>query len=78
MTLNVPIVGLDTEETATREVTSGVLFEIATDTPGFATDEPVSALGETLKLPEWHEPNRTLIEQNLAPITLKPIEKVTA
>ena len=56
----------------------GVLFEIATDTPGFATDEPVSALGETLKLPEWHEPNRTLIEQNLVPITLKPIEKVTA
>ena len=56
----------------------GVLFEIATDTPGFATDEPVSALGETLKLPEWHEPNRTIIEQNLAPITLKPIEKVTA
>ncbi|MEP6896388.1 MAG: ring-cleaving dioxygenase [Chloroflexota bacterium] len=56
----------------------GVLFEIATDTPGFATDEPVNALGETLKLPEWHEPKRTLIEQSLAPITLKPIEKVTA
>ncbi len=56
----------------------GVLFEIATDTPGFATDEPVSALGETLKLPEWHEPNRTHIEQNLATITLTPIEKVSA
>lgn len=56
----------------------GVLFEIATDTPGFATDEPVSALGEALRLPEWHEPNRTHIEHNLAPITLKPIEKVTA
>jgi glyoxalase family protein len=56
----------------------GVLFEIATDTPGFATDEPVSALGEKLKLPEWHEPNRALIEEYLTPITLKPIEKATA
>jgi glyoxalase family protein len=56
----------------------GVLFEIATDTPGFATDEPVSALGEKLKLPEWHEPNRALIEEYLTPITLKPIEKAAA
>jgi glyoxalase family protein len=56
----------------------GVLFEIATDTPGFAIDEPVDALGETLKLPEWHEPNRAVIEQSLLPITLKPFEKVTA
>ena len=54
----------------------GVLFEIATDTPGFATDEPVNALGETLKLPEWHEPNRVEIENSLAPLELKSIEKV--
>jgi len=54
----------------------GVLFEIATDNPGFAIDEPVDALGETLKLPEWHEPNRAAIEQSLLPITLKPFEKV--
>jgi glyoxalase family protein len=54
----------------------GVLFEIATDTPGFATDEPVSALGESLKLPEWHEPNRDEIEKSLIPIELKSIEKV--
>jgi len=56
----------------------GVLFEIATDVPGFATDESAETLGETLKLPEWHEPKRELIEQELLPITLKPIEKVTA
>ena len=54
----------------------GVLFEIATETPGFAIDEPVEALGESLKLPEWLEPNRASIEKSLAPLTLKPIEKI--
>lgn len=54
----------------------GVLFEIATDTPGFAIDEPVDSLGENLKLPEWLETNRPVIEQNIAPFTLKPIEKM--
>ena len=54
----------------------GVLFEIATEGPGFAIDEPVSQLGESLKLPEWLEPNRSAIEQELPPITLQPIEKV--
>jgi glyoxalase family protein len=56
----------------------GVLFEIATDMPGFAIDELVESLGEALKLPEWYEPNRDIIEQSLLPITLKPFEKVTA
>ncbi len=55
----------------------GVLFEIATDNPGFATDEPVNALGESLKLPEWLEPNRDEIEKSLAPLELKSIEKVS-
>ena len=54
----------------------GVLFEIATEGPGFAIDEPIEALGESLKLPEWFEPNRKAIEQELPPITLQPIEKV--
>ena len=54
----------------------GVLFEIATDTPGFTIDEPVNALGETLKLPEWLEPDRVEIEQSLAPVELKSIEQV--
>ncbi|HLO33935.1 MAG TPA: ring-cleaving dioxygenase, partial [Anaerolineales bacterium] len=46
----------------------GVLFEIATEPPGFGIDEPVNALGESLKLPEWLEPNRSAIEQSLPPL----------
>jgi glyoxalase family protein len=53
----------------------GVLFEIATNTPGFAVDEPANLLGETLKLPEWFEPDREEIEQSLAPLELKTFEK---
>lgn len=53
----------------------GVLFEIATEGPGFAIDEQVEALGESLKLPEWLEPARRKIEQSLDPITLKPVLK---
>jgi glyoxalase family protein len=40
----------------------GVLFEIATDIPGFAVDEPVSSLGQSLKLPLQYEPRRNDIE----------------
>jgi glyoxalase family protein len=40
----------------------GVLFEIATDPPGFAIDESPETLGTTLKLPEWYEPRRAKIE----------------
>jgi glyoxalase family protein len=36
----------------------GVLFEIATDIPGFAVDEPVETLGRALKLPSFLEPHR--------------------
>ena len=43
----------------------GVLFEIATVPPGFTTDEPLAALGTTLKLPPWEEPNRAEIEAGL-------------
>jgi len=46
----------------------GVLFEIATDEPGFAVDETVEALGETLKLPAWLEPQRGVIEAHLPPL----------
>ena len=48
----------------------GVLFEIATDPPGFATDEPMDALGHDLKLPAQHEPLRAQIERVLPPITI--------
>ena len=43
----------------------GILFEIATNPPGFAIDEPVAELGKTLKLPEWYEPRRAQIEAAL-------------
>ncbi len=49
----------------------GVLFELATDPPGFTADEPLDSLGERLCLPKWLQPQRALIEQRLAPITLK-------
>jgi glyoxalase family protein len=46
----------------------GVLFELATDPPGFAIDEPVETLGESLKLPVWLERYRGEIERALPPI----------
>ena len=48
----------------------GVLFELATDPPGFAVDEPVEALGESLKLPVWFERYRGEIERALPPIEM--------
>ena len=43
----------------------GVLFEIATDGPGFTVDEPKDTLGSSLKLPAWIEPRRAQIEAAL-------------
>ncbi|HTB01937.1 MAG TPA: ring-cleaving dioxygenase [Bradyrhizobium sp.] len=47
---------------------NGILFEIATDGPGFATDEPMEALGEKLALPPFLEPRRAQIEAGLKQI----------
>ncbi len=47
---------------------SGVLFEIATDGPGFAVDEPADKLGEQLVLPPWLEKHRAEIQQALPPL----------
>ena len=47
---------------------NGILFEIATDGPGFATDEPMEKLGEKLALPPFLEPRRAEIEAGLKPI----------
>jgi len=47
---------------------NGILFEIATDGPGFATDEPMETLGEKLALPPFLEPRRAQIEAGLKPI----------
>jgi glyoxalase family protein len=46
----------------------GVLFEIATDPPGFTVDEPLAELGSALRLPPWLEPHRARIEEVLPPI----------
>nr|HEV8011759.1 ring-cleaving dioxygenase [Bradyrhizobium sp.] len=43
----------------------GILFEIATDAPGFAVDEPVETLGHDLKLPPFLEARRKEIEAAL-------------
>ncbi|MCU0315933.1 MAG: ring-cleaving dioxygenase [Fimbriimonadaceae bacterium] len=48
---------------------SGVLYEIATDQPGFSLDEPVEHLGENLQLPAWLEGQRTSIARGLVPFT---------
>jgi hypothetical protein len=48
----------------------GVLFEIATDGPGFSVDEAEEALGTRLMLPPWMEPNRGDLEHVLPPLRL--------
>jgi glyoxalase family protein len=45
-----------------------VLFEIATDGPGFAVDEPLESLGERLSLPPFLEGRRAAIEADLEPL----------
>jgi len=51
----------------------GVLFEIATDPPGFAIDEAPAELGTHLMLPPWLEPQRIEIERRLPPISVPGI-----
>jgi glyoxalase family protein len=68
--------GLDVTRTIDRQYfdsiyfrePGGVLFEIATDPPGFAVDEPAEALGRQLKLPPQYEAQRARIERVLPPI----------
>ncbi|MFJ7975511.1 ring-cleaving dioxygenase [Peribacillus sp. JNUCC 23] len=50
---------------------NGVLFELATDGPGFATDEELAHLGETLALPPFLESKREQIEAKLKPLNTK-------
>ncbi|MGE0007884.1 MAG: ring-cleaving dioxygenase [Parvibaculaceae bacterium] len=47
---------------------NGILFEIATDGPGFAVDEPLESLGRRLSLPPFLEPRRASIEAGLKPL----------
>ncbi|NUN69535.1 MAG: ring-cleaving dioxygenase [Bacteroidetes bacterium] len=48
----------------------GILYEIATDNPGFTVDEPLESLGSKLVLPPWYEVHRSAIERSLPPIHL--------
>jgi glyoxalase family protein len=50
----------------------GVIFELATDGPGFGVDEPAESLGERLVLPPWLEPRRAEIEAQLPPLKYPP------
>lgn len=49
-------------------ISNGILFELATDDPGFAVDEALETLGERLALPPFLEPQREQIEAGLKPI----------
>lgn len=51
-----------------------LLFEIATDPPGFAIDESPEALGEALMLPEQYESQRKNLQRNLPPIQVKNVD----
>ena len=48
----------------------GILFEIATDPPGFTADETIEELGNKLRLPPWMENARAQIEKVLPPVVL--------
>lgn len=56
----------------------GVLYELATISPGFTIDEPVEQLGESLKLPPQYEPNRAEIEAVLPRIHLPASSSTTS
>ena len=56
----------------------GVLFEIATDQPGFTVDEPAEALGSALQLPPQYEDRRENLKFNLPPIVVPTVEKLTS
>jgi glyoxalase family protein len=54
----------------------GVLFEIATDPPGFTVDEPYERLGRDLKLPDQYKSMRTEIERRLPKLHSNLVETV--
>ncbi len=51
-----------------------ILFEIATDPPGFAHDESHETMGEKLMLPEQYESHRDQIERVLAPFQIREVD----
>ncbi|MCM3716547.1 ring-cleaving dioxygenase [Alkalihalobacillus oceani] len=52
----------------------GILFEMATDPPGFAHDESFETMGEKLMLPAQYEPDREKIEQTVLPFNVRQVD----
>jgi glyoxalase family protein len=52
----------------------GILFEIATNPPGFTIDEPINELGQKLMLPSWLESKREELEETLPPVEARVLE----
>ncbi|MDQ0859515.1 ring-cleaving dioxygenase [Bacillus sp. V2I10] len=52
----------------------GILFEIATDPPGFTVDEPNNKLGQKLMLPSWLESKRKELEETLPPVEVRVLK----
>ncbi|WP_010284898.1 ring-cleaving dioxygenase [Bacillus timonensis] len=52
----------------------GILFEIATDPPGFSVDEPTNELGKKLMLPTWLESKREELEESLPSVEVRVVE----
>jgi glyoxalase family protein len=52
----------------------GILFEIATDLPGFTVDEPMDELGQHLMLPSWFEVKREELKETLPPVEIRVLE----
>lgn len=52
----------------------GILFEIATDPPGFSVDEPVTEIGNKLMLPSWLESKREELEETLPSVEVRVLE----
>jgi predicted esterase/catechol 2,3-dioxygenase-like lactoylglutathione lyase family enzyme len=65
-----PVIDRDYFKSVYFREPGGVLFELATDGPGFAIDEAPGKLGERLQLPDQYEPHRAEIEAVLPPIHL--------
>ena len=72
-----PVIDRDYFKSVYFRQPQGVLFEIATTSPGFAVDEDPDHLGEGLRLPSQHEHLRRVLERTLTPLS-NPRAKVRA
>ena len=63
-----PVIDRDYFHSIYFRTPGGVLFEVATNNPGFDRDEPVESLGTALKLPRQHEHLRARLKASLAPL----------